>query len=218
MSSTPSPASSIAARHASTASESGSIIRRRPIAERPTPDSTARCSNRSELTGGRGAGRRGSPTRSSAVVAPVGSNSGSHTSSSCSKRTTTSCPMCTASASQPTMFVVRCTVGSSASATFAIAYGGSNPGSHWWRLIVKPTTVPRPDSAVGSHARLRHAGQIGTGGCTSFPQSVQPWIRRRPSAPEVQNHSVAGVSCGSGRTISSWVSAKASLVRGHPRT
>ena len=62
---------------------------------------------------------------------PVGSNSGSQTSSCCSKRTTTSWPMRTSSGSQPTMFVVRWTVGSSASATLAMTYGGSNPGSHW---------------------------------------------------------------------------------------
>ena len=72
----------------------------------------------------------------------------------------------------------------------AIAYGGSNPGSHWWWLTVNPTTVPRPDTAVGDHDRLRHTGQIGTGGCTSVLQSLQPWIRSWPSAPDVQNHSV----------------------------
>ena len=118
MSSSVSPASATAARHASTVNDSGSTMSRRPSAERPTPESTARCSNRSLLTGARGAGRSGSATSSSdASDAPVGSNNGNHTSSCGSNRTVTSWPMCTSSGSQPTTFVVRCTVGSSASAT-----------------------------------------------------------------------------------------------------
>ena len=40
---------------------------------------------------------------------------------------------------------------------------------------------------------------MGTGGWTSSPQSLHPWIRRVPSAPDVQNQSLAGVSSGSGR-------------------
>jgi hypothetical protein len=201
MSSRVRPASATAARQASTVSDSGSTISRRPIADRPTPDSTARCSNRSPLAGGRGAGRRGSPTRSAVSVSPVGSNSGSQTSSAGSNRTMTSWPMWTSSGSHPTTLVVRWTVGSSASATLAMTYGGSKPGSHRWRLTVNATTVPRPDTAVGSHERLRQAGHTGTGGWTSALQSWHCWIRRRPSAPEVQNHSLAGVSWGSGRTV-----------------
>ena len=100
------------------------------------------------------------------------------------------------------MFVVRCTLGSSSSATLAIAYGGANAGDHWCSLTVKPTTVARPDTTVGSRFRLRHAGQIGTGGWTSWPQSAHAWMRSVPSAPDVQNHWLAGVSCGSGRTSS----------------
>ena len=97
--------------------------------------------------------------------------------------------MCTSSGSQPTTFVVSRTVGvlvqgdDRRSRTAA-----GTPGDHGWALTVKPTTVARPDTTVGCHARLRHFGQIGTGGCTSVPQSVQPWMRRRPSAPDVQNH------------------------------
>ena len=82
----------------------------------------------------------------------------------------------------------------------AITYGGSKSGSHWCWLTVKPTTVAAPDTSAGVHDRLRHTGQIGTGGWTSAWQSSQPWMRRRPSAPDVQNHSLAGVSWGSGRT------------------
>jgi hypothetical protein len=67
-------------------------------------------------------------------------------------------------------------------------------------LTVNPTTVARPDTTVGAHERLRHTGHTGTGGWTSALQSWHPWTRRRPSAPEVQNHSVTGVSWGSGRT------------------
>ena len=107
--------------------------------------------------------------------------------------------MRTSSGSQPTMFVVRRTVGSSARATLAMTYGGSKPGSHWCWLIVKATTVARPDTSVGAHDRLRQLGQIGAGGWTSALQSVHPWMRSTPSAPEVQNHSLNGVSCGSGR-------------------
>src|SRR4051812_15963431 len=98
------------------------------------------------------------------------------------------------------MFVVRWTLASSSSATLAIAYGGVNAGDHWCWFTVKPTTVAFPDTIVGTRARLRHAGQIGTGGCTSLPQSAQPWIRSLPSLPDVQNHWLASVSCGSGRT------------------
>ena len=65
-----------------------------------------------------------------------------------------------------------------------------------------PTTVPRPDTGVGFQDLLRQYGQMGTGGWTSSPQSLQPWIRRMPSAPELQNHSLAGVSSGRGRIIS----------------
>jgi hypothetical protein len=196
MSSRVRPASATAARQASTVSDRGSTISRRPIADRPTPDSITRCSNRSSLAGGRGAGRRGSPTRSTGSVSPVGSNSGSQTSSFCSKRTVTSRPMWTSSGSHPTMLVVRCILGSSASATLAMTYGGSNPGSHWWWLTVNATTVPRPDTTVGFPDRLPQAGHGGTGGWTSASQSWQPWTRRRPSAPDVQNHSLTGWGAG----------------------
>src|SRR4051812_29699890 len=100
------------------------------------------------------------------------------------------------------MFVVRWTLASSSSATLAIAYGGGNAADHWWRFTVKPTTVARPDTTVCTRARLLHAGQIGTGGWTSLPQSPHPWMRSVPSSPDVQNHWLASVSCGSGRTSS----------------
>ncbi len=61
--------------------------------------------------------------------------------------------------------------------------------------------MARPETTVGSHARLRHTGQMGMGGWTMAEHSVQPWTRSRPSAPEVQNHAVAGVSSGSGLTV-----------------
>ena len=81
MSSRVRPASATAARQASTVSDSGSTISRRPMADRPTPLSTDWCSKRSSRAGGRGTGRVGSGTRSTGSTAPVGSNSGSHTSS-----------------------------------------------------------------------------------------------------------------------------------------
>src|SRR5579875_4231148 len=108
--------------------------------------------------------------------------------------------MCTSPGSHPTTLVVRRTLASSARATMATTYGGSKPGSQRWALTVKPTTVPSPDTAVCSRLQLRQAGQMGTGGCTSFPQSPQPWMRSTPSAPEVQNQPVSGVSSGNGLT------------------
>src|SRR5262245_12981383 len=108
--------------------------------------------------------------------------------------------MWTSSGSQPTTFVVSRIAGSSASATIAIAYGGSNDGSHGCRLTVNATTVPRPDTTVGAQERLRHAGHTGVGGWTSVLHSVHPWILSWPSAPDVQNHSFIGVSSGSGLT------------------
>ncbi len=162
----------------------------------PAEDGAVLVARRGE--GERGTGRTGSGTRSTGSTDPVSSKRGSHTSSRCSKRTATSWPMATSPGSHPTMLVVRRTRGSSASATLAITYGGSKAGSHRWALTVKPTIVPRPDTAVGFQDRLRHEGQRGTGGCTSSPHSAHPWIRNVPSAPEVQNHSLAGVSSGSG--------------------
>ena len=205
MSSRVRPASATAATQASTVSDSGSIINRRPICERPMPESTERRSNRSAPVGGRGLGTLGAGTSSaaSAFTSPVGSNSGTQTSSCCSNRTDTSWPICTSAGSQPTMFVVRCTPGSSAKATLAMAYGGSNPGSHCWAFTVTPTTVARPETGVACHDRLRQFGQMGTGGCTNVEQSLQRWMRRRPSAPDFQNHSLAGVSSGRGRTLHS---------------
>jgi hypothetical protein len=52
--------------------------------------------------------------------------------------------------------------------------------------------------------RLRQYGQIGTGGWISRPQSSQPWMRRTPSDPEVQYHSLNGVNSGSGRIGTSY--------------
>src|SRR5438034_1007537 len=101
---------------------------------------------------------------------------------------------------RPTMLVVSRTPASSTNATAATTYGGSRskPGNHRWLFTVKPTTVARPDTSVGDQDRLRHDGQIGTGGCTSVPQSSQPCTCRRPSAPDVQNQRLAGVSSGRG--------------------
>src|SRR5436190_17784293 len=97
------------------------------------------------------------------------------------------------------MLVVNRTIGSSSSATFAMTYGGAKSGSHCCWLIVNPTTVPRPETATCVRALLRHAGQIGVGGWTKVPQSAHPSMRSLPSDPDVQNHSLNGVSCGSGR-------------------
>ena len=202
MSSSVSPASATAARQASTVSDSGSTISRRPSAERPTPESTTRCSNRSSLTRRRAAsGGRGSATRSTERR----SRRSARTAAATRRRAArsgprTSWPMCTSSGSQPTMFVVRCTVGSSASATIAIAYGGSKPGSHWCWLTVNPTTVPRPDTTDGSTRGCGTPGRSAPAGARASGSRRSRWMRSWPSAPEVQNHSLTGVSWGSGRT------------------
>ena len=151
---------------------------RRPILDRPMPLRTARCSKRSALRGERGTGRTGSGTRSTGSTAPVSSNSGSHTSSCCSKRTATSWPIATSAGSHPTMLVVRCTRGSSASATLAIDVG---------RVEVGQPAVG-VDGEADDRAAARHRrrlgrtgcgsrGRSGTGGWTSSPQSAHPWIR-----------------------------------------
>ena len=70
MSSSVSPASATAARHTSTARDSGSTMRRRPSAERPTPESTARCSNARRRSAAAGRGRAG-PALGRRVVVPV---------------------------------------------------------------------------------------------------------------------------------------------------
>ena len=140
---------------------------RRPIAERPTPESTARCSKRSSPAGGRGVGRSrfGDPVdrvgragrleqREPHVVVLLEAH-----------RDLLADVHVVGVAADDVRGEVH--AGSSARATLAITYGGSKPGSHGCWFTVKPTTVPRPDTSGGFHDRLRHAGQIGTGGCTS---------------------------------------------------
>jgi hypothetical protein len=60
-------------------------------------------------------------------------------------------------------------------------------------------TVAVPDITLGDDDLLRHAGQIGDGGCTRVSQSSQPWMRSCPSSPDVQNQPLHGSSFGSGR-------------------
>ena len=155
MSSSVSPASAIASRQASTASDRGSTMRRRPILDRPMPLRTARCSKRSGLSGGRGIGRTGSATRSTGSSDPVGSNSGSQTSSCCSKRTTTSWPI---------RDVGRVAADDVGRQVHAGVLGQRDVGDDVrrlevgeprWALTVKPTTVPRPETAVGLADLLR---------------------------------------------------------------
>ena len=122
------PASATAPRQASTVSDSGSTMRRRPRAERPIPDRTDRCSKRSGPSGARGVKGPGAGTGFGPSGSPVGSKRGSQTSSCCSKRTDTAWPTCTSVGSHPTTAVVSRTSGSSARATTASAYGGSRSG------------------------------------------------------------------------------------------
>ena len=193
------PASAMAARQASTVKRER--IRHEAPADARPPDATedrpvlealvAQRWARRRAAPARGRGRRGRSRRwarraGSRRLRPA--RSGPSPPARCARPT----------GSHPTMLVVRCTRASSASATLATTYGGSKAGCHRCAFTVKPTIVPRPDTATGLADRLRQYGQIGTGGCTSSPQSSQPWMRRMPSAPAVQNHSLAGVSSGSG--------------------
>ncbi len=153
-----------------------------------------------DRSAGRRPGRLSRPDRQDRW-SPVGSNSGSQTSSWCSKRTATRCPTWTSYGSHPTMLVVRCTLGSSSSATLAIAYGGSNAGCHWCWFTVKPTTVPRPDTTVGACAGSGTTGTRGPADARAGRSRRSPGSAALPSSPDVQNQSLAGVSCGSGRTV-----------------
>ena len=148
------------------------------MAERPTPESTDPVL---EAVVGVGAARRrgrrpttgsAAPGRSIGRPSPVGSNSGSHTSSCCSKRTATSWPMCTSSGSQPTTFVVSRTSASSSRATIAITYGGGERrASHGWALTVSrppwpgrtPVRLPRPAAArrADRHGRVHEGAAVG---------------------------------------------------------
>ena len=107
--------------------------------------------------------------------------------------------MCTSLGSHPTTFVVRRTPASSSSATIRDHVRRGERRRPRVRVHGEPDHACRGQTpGVGSHARLRQTGQIGTGGWTRVPQSVHRWMRSRPSAPDFQNHSVAGVSSGSG--------------------
>ena len=109
-------------------------------------------------------------------------------------------PMCTSSGSQPTMLVVRRTLGSSSSATLAMTYGGSNAGQP---LVVVHGEADRPWPGPTPRCRSRGCG-CGTPGRSARAGGRGRRSRRSPgcagcpSAPEVQNHSLTGVSWGSG--------------------
>ncbi len=122
MSSGLSPASSIACFAASTVSVIGSTMSRRPTCDMPMPVMATWSSNLSACFGiGRASYIFGSAAGNGPFsVSPVGSNSGTHTSSSCSKSTCTFMPTCTSVRSQLTMLVVRRTRSSSSMATMAI--------------------------------------------------------------------------------------------------
>ena len=154
------PASATAARHASTASDSGSTISRRPIAERPTPESTTRCSKRSLLRGR----PHGRALRLRDPLRAVGRCRSARTAAARRPRAArsarvTSWPMWTSSGSQPTMFVVSRTAASSASATIAIAYGGSNDGQPLVAVDREPDdgAAPRHDGRRPRPAAARRA-------------------------------------------------------------
>ena len=83
----------------------------------------------------------------------------------------------------------------------ATTYGGAGSGSHCWWLIVKPTTVPRPETAAGASSRWWHAAHTVCDGCQRRAQAGHRFTQSRPSRPPVQNASVSGSTRGSGRTV-----------------
>ena len=161
------PASAIARRLASTVSETGSTISRRPTADWPTPVSATLSSNFETEAGARSAvfTSRGSGTGPGLAAVGTGSNSGRYTSSAFRKVTLTRIPMNTSSGSQPTIFVVSRTPGSSSSATIATTYGGGKAGSHCCQLTVNATTVALPDTAPNAMLRPPQTRHAGSGGC-----------------------------------------------------
>ena len=122
MSSRVSPASAIACSAASTASTTGSTMSRRPIRESPIPVTATLSSNLSPAFGiGRASWMSGSSAGNGPLsVSPVGSNSGTQTSSVCSNATCTFMPTNTSSAGTFTRLVVRRIRSSSSMATIAI--------------------------------------------------------------------------------------------------
>ena len=195
------PASATAARQASTVSERGSTMSRRPRADRPTPESTARCSNRSSPSrwpGRREFGRDVGLERW--WDRPVGSNMGSHTRPRGARiGPATSRPMWTSPHVAPD------DVGGQ---PHARVLGQGHHGDRVGRgqvgvPLVLVDGVPDHRGPTGDRGRRPRTGSGTPGrwapvGAPNVPQSAQPWMRRAPSAPDVQNHSFHGVSSGSG--------------------
>ncbi len=200
-----SPASAMADSAASTASTIGSSIRRRPTREMPRPVIATLSSNFSAPFGiGRASCICGSAAGNGPLsVSPVGSNSGIHTSSSCSKTTCTFMPTNASPGSQLTMFVVRRMRSSSSMATIAIAYGGGKLGIHICSLTVTPAITPRPDTSAGDHSKDWQYGHTALGGWRSSPHDEQRWKRSFPSSPDVQKNSLISESSGSRRPLDS---------------
>ena len=149
-------------------SDSGSTISRRPIAERPMPESTDRCSNRSSLE--RRPGRRAVAVRSTRSASR--SRRSARRAAATRRRAartarSTSWPMCTSSGSHPTMLVVSRTSASSSSATTAITYGGAKSGEPLVGVHGEAHDGAATRDRRGLPGRLRQTGQIGTGGWTS---------------------------------------------------
>ena len=163
MSAKVSPASAIAASHASMVSDSGGTINRRPIFEMPIPVRADLSSNFSVVSMGRTCSAKRSGAISSAgrgagSAPAIGRNNGNHTSSTCSKTTSTCWPSSSASkslGSHPTMLVVSRTRGSSAIATWAITYGAGSPGRLNRSFSVNPASIALPETARTAMSRER---------------------------------------------------------------
>ncbi len=154
MSASVSPASAIAASQASSVSDSGDTISRRPIFDAPMPVIAAVSSNFVVVSIGRtnfpkSCGAISSSGSGAVSGSEVGRNSGSHTSSFCSNTTSTTRPSSSSPGSQSMMLVVSRTRGSSSIATWATTYGAGNPGIENRSLTVNAESTARPDTSRG---------------------------------------------------------------------
>ena len=192
MSSRRSPASSIARTHASTVSDSGSRISRRPSSTSRSPRwrpclRTCRMMPSAARAGLSVFGRK----RPGLGIAGGYEQWEPHV-GVLSNSTATLIPVCTASGAHPTTFVVRRTRSSSSSATIAMTYGGVIAGSHWWTFTVYPTTVPRPETSTMSIWVESQYGQTGVGGKSNAPHGMLRCTRKAPSRPARPEELVLG--------------------------
>ena len=209
MSAKVSPASAIAASHASMVSDSGGTINRRPIFEMPIPVRADLSSNFSVVSMGRTCSAKRSGAISSAgrerrSASAIGRNRGNHTSSTCSKTTSTCWPSSSASKS----------LGSAPHDVGGQPHAGifrdRHLGDHVRRRQPRQAE-PFVDREAGERRLTgeRPAHRCRGSGSSGTPAPADGSARRRPgipgtasvpSAPDVQKNSFSCVIRGSGRS------------------